>query len=175
MFAKYCALDHPYAFRLNPRLYDIIRENASFDTQGGSYRTDFDLHTRGLKEIDALLLWIKNIIPIVAHYYVSGGEDKVEDDSKLGFEMSGFHIASCWGIHYNKGQRVNYHNHFPYVLSFCYCVSAPQGSSPLVIEGEKIDVIPGRIVFFLGHQYHGTLPSKVDGRSMIVGNILYVP
>ena len=175
MFAKYYALDYPDSFKLNTRLHNTIRGNVITQTQGGAYRTDFDLHNKELKDVDILLNWIRDIIPIIALQFVSGGEDKVEDDSKLGFEMSGFHIASCWGIHYDKEQRVTRHNHFPYTLSFCYCVSAPQGSSPLLIEGEEIDSVPGRIVFFLPHQYHGTRSSKVDGRSMIVGNILYVP
>jgi hypothetical protein len=45
----------------------------------------------------------------------------------------------------------------------------------LILEGERIVPVPGRILFFLGHQYHGTLSSKVDGRCMIVGNVLYAP
>jgi len=171
MFVEYYTHDYHYASRLNPRLYDIVRENVDHSVKGEGDITLLDLHTRGIKDVDILITWIKNIIPDVACKFAERGEDK----GGLGFSVNSFKINECWGIHYNKGQKVVKHNHFPYALSFCYCVSAPLKSSPLILEGERIVPVPGRILFFLGHQYHGTLSSKVDGRCMIVGNVLYAP
>ena len=181
MFVEYYTYDYHYASRLNPRLYDIVRENlVEISVKGGLTRRkveirnmteNWDLHTRGIKDVDILLTWIRNIIPDVANKFSVNGENK----GYVGFNVNSFKIAECWGIYYNKGQKVSTHNHFPYTLSFAYCVNAPDKSSPLVIEGERIPTVPGRVIFYLGHQYHGTLPSKVDGRCMIIGNVLYAP
>ena len=171
MFVEYYTYDYHYASRLNPRLYDIVLENVDHSVKGEGDITLMDLHTRGIKDVDILITWIRNIIPDVACKFAENDENK----GGLGFSVNSFKINECWGIHYNKGQKVINHNHFPYALSFCYCVSAPPKSSPLILEGERITPVSGRIIFFLGHQYHGTLPSKLDGRCMIVGNVLYVP
>ena len=176
MFVEYYTYDYHYASRLNPRLYDIVRENLDYDVMGGASITPgLDLHTRGIKDVDILITWIKNIIPGVAFKFANSGEGEVDKDvyKNIGFNVNSFKITECWGVHYNKGQKVVKHNHFPYTLSFCYCVSAPPKSSPFILEGERISPVPGRIIFFLSHQYHGTLSSKVDGRCMIVGNVLY--
>ncbi len=170
MFAQYQIFDYPYAPKLNPKLYDIVLENVDHSVMGEGYITLMDLHTRGIKDVDVLLTWIKQLIPNVACKFAANGEDKGDI---VGFNANSFKINECWGIHYDKGQKVVKHNHFPYTLTFAYCVNAPDKSSPLVIEGERITPVPGRVIFFLSHQYHGTLPSKVDGRCMIVGNVLY--
>ncbi len=172
MFAQYQIFDYPYAPKLNPKLYDIVLENVDHSVMGEGYITLMDLHTRGIKDVDVLLTWIKQLIPNVACKFAANGEDKGDI---VGFNANSFKINECWGIHYDKGQKVVKHNHFPYTMSFTYCVNAPDKSSPLVIEGERITPVPGRVIFFLAHQYHGTLPSKVDGRCMIVGNVLYTP
>ena len=169
MFVEYYTYDYHYASRLNPRLYDIVLENVDHSVKGEGDITLMDLHTRGIKDVDILITWIRNIIPDVACKFAENDENK----GGLGFSVNSFKINECWGIHYNKGQKVINHNHFPYALSFCYCVSAPPKSSPLILECERITPVPGRIIFFLSHQSHGTLPSKVDGRCMIAGNILY--
>ena len=172
MFVEYYTYDYHYASRLNPKLYDIVLENVDHSVMGEGCITLMDLHTRGIKEVDILITWIKNIIPEVACKFVANGESKGDI---VGFNANSFKINECWGIHYNKGQKVVKHNHFPYTMSFAYCVNAPDKSSPLIIEGERITPVPGRVIFFLSHQYHSTLSSKVDGRCMIVGNVLYTP
>ena len=91
------------------------------------------------------------------------------------YNINGFKIVSCWGIHYTHGQTVMPHNHFPFTLSFIYYVSLPKGSSPLKIENRTIKVKEGQCIFFLPHYYHGIKPNKSEGRCAIVGNILYSP
>ena len=180
MFVEYYTYDYHYASRLNPRLYRIILENCNGEdpVKGGALRTNKDLHTRGLKDVDVLLTWIKQLLPQCARNFANQdflSEDYIGTGGSGGFRSHSFKIDGCWGIVYNKGQKVIKHNHFPYALSFCYCVNAPDKSSPLVIEGERITPVPGRVIFFLPHQYHRTLPSKVDGRCVLTGNILYAP
>tara|TARA_B100000287_G_C20365683_1_gene675680 strand:- start:169 stop:714 length:546 start_codon:yes stop_codon:yes gene_type:complete len=169
--AKYYTYDYQHASNLNPLLHNIILDNIHHNVMGGGSITPMDLHTRGVVEVDTLIKWITGIIPDVAYKIISDGEDA----GGYGFNANSFKINECWGIYYNKGQQVVQHNHFPYTLSFCYCVSAPPKSSPFILEGESITPIPGRVIFFLSHKYHGTLPSEVDGRCVITGNILYVP
>jgi hypothetical protein len=160
---------------LNPILYNTVcgKLNKSITVMGGAYRTDWKLHTMGLQDIDMLVHWIYALIPEAA-YHLGGGAGG-EDYSGCGFDNKAFRISECWGIHYNKGEYVFKHNHFPFALSFCYCVTAPEGSSPFIVEDEEIEPLPGRIVFFHAHKYHNTLPNKSDGRCMIAGNISYDP
>ena len=174
MFSQYQLFDYVYSSKLNPQLYNVVCDNlVKQPIMGGGFITPFNLHTRGIKSVDTLLTWIRNIIPHAAFKFSQGGEDKTDDSTQVGYNVNSFKIDSCWGIHYNKGQRVAKHNHFPYIISFGYCVNAPDKSSPFILEGERINIVPGRLIMFLSHQYHGTLLSKVDGRCMIVGNILY--
>ena len=66
------------------------------------------------------------------------------------------------------------HNHFPYALSFCYYVNLPSGSSPLVLNNEIINLKEGQVIFFLSSSYHSVPPTSVNGRCVIVGNIMYI-
>lgn len=171
----YITFNYDLYSRLNPRLYNIVTENfLSSPVRGGALRTDFDLHQRQLKDIDILLRWVRNILP-QACYYFSQLEDSPAKALDLPYDMNFFEVVDCWGIHYNKGQSVIKHNHFPYSLSFCYYVKVPRGSSPLILEGKRIKPIEGQIILFPAYQYHSSPKSKVDGRCAITGNILYYP
>ena len=83
--------------------------------------------------------------------------------------------VASWFALYNRGDWVACHDHFPNLYSYVYFVDSPKGSSPLIIEGENINLVPGRIIFFLSHYYHWVPLNKCDGRCSIVGNILYTP
>ena len=167
--------DFPNAPGMNPVLYKTVHRNLLEDEKimGGAFRTDWNLHTMELRDIETLLIWIRALIPDAAYHLGGGAGD--ENRSGCGFDKTALHIHQCWGIHYNKDQYVISHNHFPYAMSFCYCVTAPEGSSPLIVEDEEIDPVPGRVIFFHAHRYHSTLPNESDGRCMIVGNITYEP
>ena len=121
---------------------------------GGGKKTDWRLHKKGIKDIDILLYWINACIPEAA-FQISGGESNNNYGAAI-FDKKGFQIHQCWGICYDKGQYVTKHNHFPYALSFNYCVSAPEDSSPFILEGEEIEPVPGRIVFFNSSKNHNT-------------------
>ena len=189
MFIQYQTFDYHYASKLNPRLYDIIDYEVDPDTSvlavdgnydNGAPRSAVNLHTRKIEDLDKLLLWIENLIPQCARNFVK--QDYLDNLSRVrktggngGLRSNSFKIDSCWGILFNKGNSLIKHNHFPYSISFVYCVNSPKGSSPLIIEGENINLVPGRIIFFLSHYYHWVPLNKCDGRCSIVGNILYTP
>ena len=61
MFVEYYTYDYHYASRLNPKLYDIVLENVDHSVMGEGYITLMDLHTRGIKDVDVLLTWIKQL------------------------------------------------------------------------------------------------------------------
>jgi len=95
-----------------------------------------------------------------------------QEPVQYGFNLNGFNIVGCWGAHYNKGEGLTKHNHFPYTFSFVYFVRTPQGSS-IVIENEEMNLKEGQCVFFLSHQYHNVESNNCDDRCIIAGNILY--
>ena len=88
-------------------------------------------------------------------------------------QCKNFYIADYWGMWYNKNAHARYHNHYPYAMSFAYYVNCPEGSSPLVLEGNELQVTEGRLIVFAGHMNHQVDPCPVDNRFMIAGNIAY--
>ena len=168
--SNFLRFDYPYSSTLNPRLYKIIKENLIDTGKGGAHLTDYFLHKKNIKDVDVLMEWIKNLIPQVAYDIAKGDEY-----NGVGFDINAFTIQESWGIHYNKGESVIKHNHFPYILAFCYYVNTPKGSSPTILGGKRINPPAGQLIFFQGHIYHEVLKSKVDGRCVIAGLILYEP
>ena len=86
---------------------------------------------------------------------------------------SNFRITQCWGNRFNEGQGEMKHNHFPYTMSFSYYVNLPEGSSPIIINDEPIDIEEGQVLLFSANQMHYVPNSDVDNRYAIIGNILY--
>ena len=166
--------DFPKASELNSILYDRVCENfyskeESRNKDGlAGRRTGFNFHTQNIKEVDVLLTWIKNLLPEVSVKFASENAEEIYH-----FNQQHFKLIGCWGAHYNRGEGLQKHNHFPYTISFVYYVKTPKGFSPIIIEDENIDVKEGECVFFLAHQYHSVQPNNCDGRCVIAGNFLY--
>ena len=159
---------------INSDLYDLIREEGAYRIKGNGFRTSFTFgdEKRDNESLNEFLIWIESSIKYAAFFFAHG-EDKEYDSDLLGFNPSSFNINECWGVLYNKGEGVIRHNHFPYAMSFVYYVRMPEGSSPLILDGEEILLPEGRVIFFLGHQFHSVPPSSADGRCIIAGNISY--
>ena len=166
--------DFPKASELNSILYDRVCENfyskeESRNKDGlAGRRTGFNFHTQNIKEVDVLLTWIKNLLPEVSVKFASENAEEIYH-----FNQQHFKLIGCWGAHYNRGEGLQKHNHFPYTISFVYYVRTPKGFSPLIIEDVNIDVKEGQCAFFLAHQYHSVQPNNCDGRCVIAGNFLY--
>ena len=172
---NYYTEDFCQAEMLNPSLYNTVINNIDKEqyVMGDGKKTDWKFHMMGLKDVDILMNWIDACLPHAA-MHVGGGES-TDDYGACIINDKALRISESWGIQYNKGEYVANHNHFPFAMSFNYCVTAPKGSSPFVLEGEEIEPVPGRIVFFHAHKNHCTLPNETDGRCMIDGNIVYDP
>ena len=178
MSVIYQTFDYPQSSKLNPFLLQIVRMNLIQEVNGGGYRTDWKLHERGLENINILLSWISGLIPKAAYVFALKKDISTYDPKVLlGFDPHKLKIQECWGIYYNKGEGVVSHNHFPYTMTACYYVNVPEGSAPIIMEGEEIQPVSGRVVFFPGHQYHEVVPTqnKADGRCAIPSNIVYSP
>ena len=177
--------EFPRASELNQSLYDRVCENLQKNVVSidplhriGARRTEFNLHEQKIKEIDELTSWIQHMLPEVSKKFAGKPElysipHKFVKDEEYGYNLNSFEIAECWGAHFNKGESVMEHNHFPYILSFTYYVKTPKGTAPIMIEGDPHNVKEGQCIFFLASQYHSVGKNDCDGRCAIVGNILY--
>ena len=158
---------------INSSLYDLIRKESGYRIKGNGSRTSFsfvDDNRDTNKELDYCITWIESLIKYAVFSFANGEE---YDGGKLGFDTTPFNISECWGVLYNKGEGVERHNHFPQTISFVYYVRMPEGSSPLILDGEEILLPEGRVIFFLGSQWHSVPPTEVSNRCIIAGNIAY--
>ena len=180
----------------NSKLYTTISNNILDKVRGGGFRTDFELHKKGLEDIDSFVRWIMPLVPLVAHNFSSYSSFGVEDLTEVketyhqkqnvtygggitGFKWDAFNLDGCWAVMYPDGEGVKEHNHFPYPISFCYYVNFPFGSSPIIFENYG-EIYPnaGDVIFFPGHEYHSVPYSSVvnnnDQRCVISGNFSYL-
>ena len=110
--------DFPKASELNSILYDRVCENfyskeESRNKDGlAGRRTDFNFHIKNIKEVDVLLTWIKNLLPEVSVKFASENAEEIYH-----FNQQHFKLIGCWGAHYNRGEGLQKHNHFPYTIS----------------------------------------------------------
>ena len=166
--------EFPRASELNPILYDRVCENILNKNKErvkdalGNRRTGFVLHEQNIEEIDILISWIKDILPEVSKNFATR-----TGETEVGYNVNLFEISECWGVHYNKGESLIEHNHFPYTLSFVYYVRTPKGTASIIIENETQEIKEGQCIFFLATQYHSVGLNNCDDRCAIVGNILY--
>ena len=176
--------EFPRASELNSLLYDIVYENAH---GGGRYGeneidncptiSDWNLHN--FTEAWELISWINRVLPDVSKTFALKQKPRLtlnshEDEKGYDFNVNGFEIASCWGIHYNGNEGIGQHNHFPALLAFTYYVRIPEGSAPFMIEDESHQVEEGQCIFFLASEFHSMFQNdNIDGRCAIAGNIIY--
>tara|TARA_B100000405_G_C16533419_1_gene355624 strand:+ start:67 stop:639 length:573 start_codon:yes stop_codon:yes gene_type:complete len=164
-------LSCPFSEQIGEPLIEWIEEKANVRVQGGGLKTKFYTNKeRDLPEHDILLDWIDSImvesVEEMSRWTNSAYNESPESSRK-------FDIADYWGMNYDQGGGAILHNHWPYSISFGYYLRTPEGSSPLVIEGNPIQVTEGRLILFSGHQSHEVPDSEVNGRCMIAGNVLY--
>ena len=173
----YQVRDYLHADRINSFLHTKIIERLESHPIGdfgieNTYRgTCWDLHKKGIKEVDLILDWILALLPEVS-------EDLLPDPHTYHsyWNSQGFKIESTWGISYKKNDRLLPHSHYPFALSFVYVVNLPKGSRvPLLVEGRKVYLKEGQCAFFLSSRIHGVGRNSVDGRCIIAGDTSYRP
>lgn len=185
----YLTYDLPEYERVNKQLKKFISYNLRNDVIGQAKRTAFNLHCLNNQlhpAVRQILQFLHDNMEDVSVQFAVGEDHNVSEEKKprrdLSWNWQDLGLAECWGIYYDKGQGVITHNHFPYTLSFCYCVSAPEGSAPLILndyEGKDVKLYPkeGRLTVFLASTWHRVCPNdqNADGRCSLVGNYVYAP
>ena len=161
----------PYHVQIEEILLNWVDSNADTRVNGGARKTKFYTGSdRSLKAHSILFDWIESVlvdaVEEFSRYTNSAYNESPEETKK-------FKIADYWGMMYDEGGGTVLHNHFPYSLSFGYYIFVPEGSSPLIVEKQEIQVTEGRLILFGGHQSHEVPESEVSGRCMIAGNISY--
>lgn len=184
----YLTYDFPEYERVNKNLKKFIIYNLHNDVLGEAKRTAFNLHRLNNQlhpAVRQILQFLHDNLQDVAVQFAIGEDSNTTMERRkndLNWNWQDIGLAECWGIYYDKGQGVITHNHFPFTLSFCYCVSAPEGSAPLILndyEGKDVKLYPkeGRLTIFLASTWHRVCPNdqKADGRCSLVGNYVYAP
>ena len=171
---SYFSLIFPDYKDVNPVIHEIIRKNVVHKTNTGALittpqRGDGNRH---IEEIDIVFSWIERSIPKCVDELAVNSQS-IYIGSPIVWKK--FKIAEYWGMFYPMDGGAVSHTHFPYPLSFAYYVSAPEGSSPLTLDGVDIPVEDGMLIVFGGDVEHEVKKSKSEERSMISGNIVYVP
>lgn len=166
-------LQCPFAEEINPGLMEWIKRDATaIIDDGEARRTGMRPYQMEIpcEELKTLLDWIDS-------EKLECAEDIAQATNSAYYssppQCKNFYIADYWGMWYNKNAHARYHNHYPYAMSFAYYVNCPEGSSPLVLEGNELQVTEGRLIVFAGHMNHQVDPCPVDNRFMIAGNIAY--
>ena len=113
---NYYTEDFWQAEMLNPSLYNTVINNIDKEqcVMGNGKKTDWKFHMMGLRDVDILMNWIDACLPHAA-MHVGGGES-TDDYGACIINDKALRISESWGIHYNKGEYVANHNHFPIAM-----------------------------------------------------------
>ena len=170
--------DCPYHEQIGEILMNWVDTNARIQAkdrtgeyEGGARMTKFySGNERDLKAHDILIDWIESLMVEAANEFSIWTNSAYNGSPE---ESKRFKLADYWGMMYDEGGGTVLHNHWPYALSFGYYLNTPEGSSPLIVEGQEIQVTEGRLILWPGHMSHEVPDSDVAGRCMIAGNISY--
>ncbi len=182
---SYVSLIFPHHKDVNPIIHELIKNNICHQTYTGALSTtpQNGSGNRHIEEIDKLFSWIEDSLSdCVDKLAVNSGSiyNASPETYKSIYTTSpevfkNFKIAEYWGMFYPMGSGATSHTHFPYPISFAYYVNVPKGSSPFTLDGNDISVEDGMLIVFAGDMYHEVKKSKCEERSMLSGNVIFVP
>ena len=146
---------YPFANKLNPKLHQIILDNATIDDKGARMTS---WKSYGIKEFNLICTWIRNFL-------LSSSLTRHDDLILRDYDL--------WGQLYNEGSYQVPHDHLPAHWSFVYYVNTPRGSSPLVFTttGKRIKAEDGKVLIFPSTLFHHVPINKCDDRITYAGNI----
>ena len=154
----------------NDMMFDLIKSNANNSVRGGGFSTGSYTES-DIPEILRLIYWVTNKATDAVFSYASeqGSSYYLQSDTRT----RNFDLAYFWGMYYPKGGSVIPHNHFPSTVNCCYYIKTPEGCSPLIVEGQKIEVKESMLVVFPGHYMHEVPECEVPDRCMFNFDIVY--
>ena len=84
-------------------------------------------------------------------------------------------MHECWGAHYKDTEKTHIHNHEPAWYSFVYYLKTDHNCSPIMFEGESLDLSvdpkPNMLLLFPGYLNHYVPPTKGE-RVLVAGNFM---
>ena len=154
----------------NDMMFELIKSNANNPVRGGGFSTGSYTES-DIPEILRLIDWVTHKAADAVFSYTSeqGSSYYLQSDTRT----RNFDLAYFWGMYYPKGGSVIPHNHFPSTVNCCYYIKTPEGCSPLIVEGQKIEVKESMLVVFPGHYMHEVPECEVPDRCMFNFDIVY--
>jgi len=154
----------------NDMMFELIKSNANNPVRGGGFSTGSYTES-DIPEILRLIDWVTHKAADAVFSYASeqGSSYYLQSDTRT----RNFDLAYFWGMYYPKGGSVIPHNHFPSTVNCCYYIKTPEGCSPLIVEGQKIEVKESMLVIFPGHYMHEVPECEVPDRCMFNFDIVY--
>jgi len=150
-------LDYPFATELNPRIHQIIVENATLSDRGAMQTDWFSQYD----EFKLVAGYVKSFLQLPKF--------------QVGIYNSKLVLASLWGMLYQPGDHQTIHDHLPCHWAFVYYVNTPNGSPPLIFDDCSFSYHPvsGQILVFPASMRHHVPARTVSGRSNVVGNFYF--
>tara|TARA_Y100001954_G_C15594688_1_gene494972 strand:+ start:224 stop:739 length:516 start_codon:yes stop_codon:yes gene_type:complete len=164
-------IDCPFANEIKQNIISWLTNQEFKSVLGEAYKTKeyTEIH---IQEIKRLFDWIESLLSEIsdkfAYYSNSLYNNEIRRSTKK------FKIDSYWALNYPLNSWIQSHNHFPHSLSFTYYINAPQNSAPLIIDHKEHIVKEGQLVVFPSHIMHWVPPAKVEGRTLLSGDIVYL-
>ena len=154
----------------NGMMFELIKSNANNPVRGGGFSTGSYTES-DVPEILRLTNWVLDKATSAVFDIVNqdGSSYYLQSDTRT----RNFDLAYFWGMYYPKGGSVIKHNHFPSTVNCCYYIKAPEGCSPLIVEGQKIEVKESMLIVFPGCYMHEVPEWEVEGRCMINFDVVY--
>lgn len=150
-------LDYPFASVLNPRIHQIIVDNANLSDRG-AMQTDW---FSNYEEFKLVAGYAKSFLQLPKF--------------QVSIYNSRLVLASLWGMLYQPGDHQTTHDHLPCHWAFVYYVNTPPNSPPLIFDDCSFSYYPisGQLLIFPASMRHHVPKSTISGRSNIVGNFYF--
>ncbi len=172
---------YPDSSKVNDRLTKFIKKHCySYDDPHKTddtvpangtvrYASTDNNPMRSVKGVGPLLDWIQDQLLDAAADFNNASSGNAP------FDIAAFSIYEYWGMYYPEGSETLIHDHFPNAMTFAYYTCCPDGSSPLIVEDNEVEVEEGMLVVFPASYVHYVPITHVEGRTMISGNVVYQP
>ena len=155
--------EYPFWARDNKGMKEWIDKQPPFEFTPQAckaHMTSWDAHVR-CPEVEKLWNWMRLVLFPENYHSAVNGLYPVN--------------AEIWGVRYDKGTKIDWHNHRTSTRSFAYYIKCPEGSPPLMFKDNDSVIEPaeGKLILFDGRMSHRVPESPIDGRYVLSGNLFF--
>ena len=155
--------EYPFWARDNKGMLEWIDKQPPFEFTPQAckaHMTGWDAHVR-CPEVEKLWNWMRLVLFPENYNSAVNGLYPVN--------------AEIWGVRYDKGTKIDWHNHRTSTRSFAYYIKCPEGSPPLMFKDNSAVIEPaeGKLILFDGRMSHKVPESPIDGRYALSGNLFF--